>query len=103
MLEKLLNSKHNIDIGLKFLSHNDNILSKLITKNFNLSLPTVATGFEALLKTIISQQLSTSAANSIWSRFIDSNMTSRLKILEADEKFLLSLGLAVRYENFKYF
>lgn len=94
MFEKLLNSKKNIKIGLNFLSNNDNILSKLITKNYDFSLPKRDTGFEALLKIIISQQLSTSAANSIWSRFIESNMTSRIKILEVDEKLLLSLGLS---------
>ena len=57
-------------------------------------LPKRSSGFEALLKIIISQQLSTTAANSIWNKFIDSNLTSRTNILAANEQTLLSRGLS---------
>ena len=51
-------------------------------------------GFPAILKTIISQQLSVSAANSIWKRFIDNELTSPAAILQKDPIHLRDLGLS---------
>ena len=94
MLELTLYSKHNVQKGFNFLSRKDEKLAKLIISNPNFSLPKKCTGFKALLKTIISQQLSTSAANSIWTRIIKNNLTSGLNILKAEQQLLLTLGLS---------
>ena len=94
MLELTLYSKHNIQKGFNFLSRKDEKLAKLVISNPNFSLSKRYTGFKALLKTIISQQLSTSAANSIWTRIIKNNLTSGLNILKAEQQFLLTLGLS---------
>ena len=69
-------------------------LIKIISMMNNFPLPNRSSGFEALLKIIISQQLSTTAANSIWNKFIDSNLTSRTNIVAANEQTLLSRGLS---------
>ena len=94
MIENTLKSQKEINKGLEFLSTNDYCLANLIDKKSNFSFPKRNSGFEALLKIIISQQLSTSAANSIWNKFIDSNLTSRTNILGANEHILLCHGLS---------
>lgn len=94
MIENTLNSQKDVNAGLEFLSKKDYYLANLICKKSDFSLPKRNAGFAALLKIIISQQLSTTAANSIWNKFIDSNLTSRTNILAANEQTLLSRGLS---------
>ena len=94
MIEKTLNSQKDVNQGLNYLSKKDNCLSNLISMINDFPLPKRNSGFEALLKIIISQQLSTKAANSIWNKFIGSNLTSRTNILAANEQTLLFHGLS---------
>ena len=94
MIEISLYKKNNIQEGFDFLSRKDKKLAKLIISNPNFSLSKRCTGFKALLKTIISQQLSTSAAKSIWTRITKNNLTSGHNILKADQQLLLSVGLS---------
>ena len=57
-------------------------------------------GFKSLFKTIVGQQLSTTAANSIWNRLYDSGMTVPTALLASEDGFLRSLGLSktkIRY------
>ena len=100
MIETSLNSKYNIQEGLDFLSSKDEKIANLIISNPKFSFSKRCSGFKALLKIIISQQLSTSAANSIWSRFVKNDLSSRHKILEADQEVLLSLGLSRQKCNY---
>ena len=51
-------------------------------------------GFEFLFKTIVSQQLSTTAANSIWNKLSEKEVTYPSSLLAAEESFLRSLGLS---------
>ena len=94
MIENTLNSQKDVNIGLNYLSKKEKCLANLISMINDFPLPKISSGFEALLKIIISQQLSTTAANSIWNKFIDSNLTSRTNILAANEQTLLSRGLS---------
>tara|TARA_X000000368_G_C22920096_1_gene662653 strand:+ start:285 stop:905 length:621 start_codon:yes stop_codon:yes gene_type:complete len=94
MIENTLNSQKNINKGLDFLSKKDPNLANLIRSIHDFSFPKRNTGFEALLKIIISQQLSTIAANSIWNRLIDNDLISKINILGASEQILLSNGLS---------
>ena len=94
MKEYTLDSKKVISQGLQFLSKKDKKLAKIFNPNTEISFKKRDSGFKALLKIIISQQLSTSAANSIWKRFIDNNIVSRSKILSSSDQTLLSLGLS---------
>jgi len=94
MIENTLNSQKDVNQGLNYLSKKENCLANLISMINDFPLPKRNSGFEALLKIIISQQLSTTAANSIWNKFIDSNLTSRTNILAANEQTLLSRGLS---------
>lgn len=57
-------------------------------------------GFEALLSAVVSQQLSVSAADSIWNRLAAAGLTVPEAIAEADEEGLRACGLSrpkVRY------
>ena len=94
MIENTLNSQKDVNQGLNYLSKKENCLTNLIITINDFPIPKRSSGFEALLKIIISQQLSTKAANSIWNKFIDSNLTSRTNILAANEQTLLSRGLS---------
>ena len=93
-MENCLNSQKDVDKGLDFLSKNDDCLANLIDTTNDFSLPKRNSGFEALLKIIISQQLSTLAARSIWNKFIENDLTTKISILGASEQTLLSHGLS---------
>lgn len=57
-------------------------------------------GFSSLLGSIVSQQLSTAAAKTIWQRMIDLNLDTPEAILESDDQALRSVGLSrqkIRY------
>ena len=57
-------------------------------------------GFKSLFKTIVGQQLSTTAANSIWNRLYDNGVTVPIVLLASEDGFLRSLGLSktkIRY------
>ena len=57
-------------------------------------------GFKSLFKTIVGQQLSTTAANSIWNRLYDNGVTVPIALLASEDGFLRSLGLSktkIRY------
>ncbi|MDG2474395.1 MAG: hypothetical protein P8M50_03830 [Paracoccaceae bacterium] len=52
------------------------------------------TGFEGLLKIIVGQQISIAAANSIWKKLIDSNLTQIKSFSVVDESVLRDLGMS---------
>ena len=52
------------------------------------------TGFEGLFKIIVSQQLSTAAASSIWKRITDNQLNQARSILKEDDNNLRRLGLS---------
>ncbi len=59
-----------------------------------------ASGFEALCMTIVSQQLSVSAADSIWQRLTSNHLISEPALLAADDEALRACGLSkqkIRY------
>ena len=53
-----------------------------------------SSGFKALLKTIISQQLSVAAASNIWERIESQGLANLKGIISADESVLRALGLS---------
>ncbi len=57
-------------------------------------------GFDRLLSAIVSQQVSTAAATSIWNRMVGQGLTTPVAVLEAEEDRLRAVGLSrqkVRY------
>ena len=57
-------------------------------------------GFKSLFKTIVGQQLSTTAENSIWNKLYDNGVTVPIVLLASEDGFLRSLGLSktkIRY------
>ena len=79
MNERTINSKKDLEEGIRFLSYHDPALSSVIDRD-KISLTKRSIGFSALLKTIVSQQLSTSAASKIWQRIVDSNLDNQENI-----------------------
>ncbi|MBI5045052.1 MAG: DNA-3-methyladenine glycosylase 2 family protein [Candidatus Levybacteria bacterium] len=59
-----------MDKELRFLSKNDPILGQIIKKVPPIEKHKATNYFEALLESIVSQQLSVKAADTIWSRFL---------------------------------
>ena len=55
---------------------------------------TVDTGFPALFRIIVGQQLSTAAANSIWYKLLEGGVTESSALLRSNDEFLRSLGLS---------
>ena len=93
MKERTINSKKDLEEGIRFLSDHDPTLSGVIDRD-KISLTKRSIGFSAVLKTIVSQQLSTSAASKIWQRIVDSNLDTQEKIHQVGDEQLFSLGLS---------
>ena len=93
LLEKIIKSEEDLEEGIKFLSQHDPILSNVIDRE-KIVLTKRDAGFSALLKTIISQQLSTLAAGKIWQRVVDNELNIQSNILKVNAETLLSLGLS---------
>ena len=91
--EKIIKSEKDLEEGIKFLSQHDPILSNVIDRE-KIVLTKRDAGFSALLKTIISQQLSTLAAGKIWQRVVDNELNIQSNILKVNAETLLSLGLS---------
>ena len=94
MCERTINSDLDLKEGLRYLSENDARLSQAIEYKSKISLTKRSTGFSALLKTIVSQQLSTAAASKIWQRIIENNLQDKANILLVKDDVLLSMGLS---------
>ena len=93
MKERTINSKKDLEEGIRFLSNNDPTLCGIMDGD-KISLIKRSIGFSALLKTIVSQQLSTSAASKIWQRIVDSELDIQENIHQVQDERLLSLGLS---------
>lgn len=94
MLEKIIRSGDDLQEGLSYLAQHDQRLSQAINNQTRISLARRSAGFPALLKTIVSQQLSTAAASKIWQRIIDRNLQDQRRISTVTDEALLSLGLS---------
>ena len=94
MLEKIIRSDDDLQEGLSYLAQHDQKLSQAINNQTRISLARRSAGFPALLKTIVSQQLSTAAASKIWQRIIDRNLQDQRRISTVTDEALLSLGLS---------
>ena len=93
-MERIIGSDEDLQEGLHFLEKHDPVLKKAIDEGQKIVLISRNVGFSALLKTIVSQQLSTAAAATIWQKIVDSNLQNQEHILQAKDETLLSLGLS---------
>lgn len=87
---------NNINSALTSLSKNDKVMLRIIKKKSKCNLRPKRKYFTALLKSIIGQQLSVKAANSIIDKFFNyfnGNPTVDL-IIETDDEIIRSLGLS---------
>ena len=85
-----------IQKGIVYLTRNDKCLSTLIKKIGKCNLHAHNNYFLSLLESIISQQLSSKAADAIYKRFLDffTNDPSPEKILNAEHSEIRNLGLS---------
>jgi DNA-3-methyladenine glycosylase II len=91
---------HNIGEGKKWLIHQEPRFGMIFECVGQLSIPSKPQGFIGLLESIISQQLSTKAAKTIWSRLQVAGYDTRHEILNASDDALRALGLSrqkIRY------
>ena len=102
MIERILKSDKDLQEGLKFLTEQDSILSQAIDKEKKITLRKRSSGFSSLLKTIVSQQLSTAAAGKIWQRIVDNGLNNQKGILQVKAETLLSLGLSRQKCSYAY-
>ena len=82
--------------GKFYLSNKDKVLKKIIDQFPNQSLQLNNNSFQALINSIIGQQISTKAADSIWSKF-EKKCNKRIKpkiILKISSRNLKSVGLS---------
>ena len=82
--------------GKKILSKKDSVLKKIITKYKKGFLTTRNNPFFSLCRTIVGQQISTKAADSIWAKF-EKKCNKRIKpkiILKISSRSLKSAGLS---------
>ncbi len=88
--------KLEIENGINHLINNDKILKTIIKKNPKCNLKRKRNYFNALVKSIINQQLSIRAAESIYNRFsqiLDDEITAE-KIIAAPDQKIRSAGLS---------
>ena len=90
----IVNSDNDLVLGVKDLISREAKFAHILDLVGTPKLRKRIQGFPAILKIIISQQLSVSAANSIWKRFIDNELTSPAAILQKDPIYLRDLGLS---------
>lgn len=85
-----------IQNGITYLKKNDPILGKIITKVGSCTLKPHRNYFNALLESIIGQQLSILAAASIERKFMHyfNNLPEPLLIIETNDEILRGLGLS---------
>ena len=76
-MERIIGSDEDLQEGLHFLKKHDPVLKKAIDEGQKIVLISRNVGFSALLKTIVSQQLSTAAAATIWQKIVDSNLQNQ--------------------------
>ena len=94
MLERIIGSDEDLQEGLHFLTKHDPVLNKTIDEGQKIVPISRNIGFSALLKTIVSQQLSTAAAATIWQKIVDNKLQNQENILQAKDETLLALGLS---------
>ena len=92
----MITNNKEIIKGTQHLSENDPILAKIILKVPQYNVIPHKDYYKSLLRAIIGQQLSTTAASAINRRFLDyfENHPTPEKILESDESELRKLGLS---------
>ena len=94
MQNSIITSSEDIYLGASKLF---NIEAKFLDAVSVCDLPkfrVAETGFEGLFKIIVSQQISTAAASSIWKRLTDNQLNQARTILKEDDDNLRRLGLS---------
>ena len=92
--ERVLTSQACIDEGAAWLAAHDARFAAALQQTGPLPTRLREDGFEALLRAIVSQQVSVASANAIWTRLETGGMTEADKIAAADLEALRALGLS---------
>ena len=92
--EPIIQTEDCIQKGLVWLAQKQPRFKQAIKITEEIPLRLKDDGFKQLLNTIISQQLSVSSANAIWTRIEDAKLDSLEAITEASEEDLRKAGLS---------
>ncbi len=93
-------TEHQIDQGMAWLQKKEPKFIKVFQVTGRPTLTLKPSGFCGLLQSIVSQQLSTKAAKTIWMRLCDAGYASAPVIQQASDESLRSVGLShqkIRY------
>lgn len=94
MIERVIVSEACVAEGAAYLAALEPRFADALAQTGALPLRLKPDGFEALLDTIVSQQLSVAAAKSIWKRLEIAGLTSPSKIIAASQDELRGCGLS---------
>ncbi len=94
MVGRIITSDACVAEGAAFLANLEPKFAYALEKTEPLPLRLRKDGFDAVLSAIVSQQISVSAAASIWKRLDEGGMTTAAAILAASDEELRSFGLS---------
>lgn len=98
--ERIIRTEACVAEGAAWLAEREPRFAEALAATGPLPLRRRADGFEALLSAVVSQQLSVSAADSIWTRLQDAGLTAPDAIVAAEDEALRACGLSrpkIRY------
>ncbi len=93
-------NKDTLEQGCRWLEKTDPRFTGVFEITGPLAMRQKPDGFSGLLGSIVSQQLSTAAARTIWQRMLDADLTRPSAVLESEDEALRSVGLSrqkIRY------
>ena len=93
-------TERQIDQGMVWLQEREPQFIEVFQVTGRPTLSTKRSGFSGLLQSIVSQQLSTKAAKTIWNRLRDAGYASATMIRQASDDSLRSVGLS--YQKIRY-
>ena len=100
MVGRIIETEACVAEGAEYLARIEPRFAELLEQTGPLPLRRRKDGFEMLLSSIVSQQVSVAAANAIWKRLRDARLTGPRKITWATEDELRACGLShqkIRY------
>ncbi|GGE43795.1 DNA-3-methyladenine glycosylase family protein [Actibacterium pelagium] len=100
MVGRIIETEACVAEGAEYLARKEPRFAELLELTGPLPLRRRKDGFEMLLSSIVSQQVSVAAANAIWKRLRNARLTGPRKIIWASEEELRACGLShqkIRY------
>ena len=91
---RIIESQACIEEGAAWLGEREPLFARAYALSAPVRLRRTSDGFDRLFSAIVSQQVSTAAANSIWTRLEAQGLTAPASVLAADDDALRAVGLS---------